>query len=63
VAVGLTLGGIVGTVAAFPLVKTLGEHLTLMRWLVTGVIAYADFAMLWSARASEPDAPVPTLAE
>jgi uncharacterized membrane protein YfcA len=63
VAVGLTLGGIVGTFAAFPLVKTLGEHLTLMRWLVTGVIAYAAVAMLRSARVSEPHTPVPTLAE
>src|SRR5260370_26729774 len=61
VAVGLTLGGIVGTFAAFPLVKTLGEHLTLMRWLVTVVIAYAAVAMLRSALASEPDAPLPTV--
>jgi uncharacterized membrane protein YfcA len=45
VAVGLTLGGIVGTIAAFPLVKMLGDHLTLMRWVVTGVIAYAAIAM------------------
>jgi uncharacterized membrane protein YfcA len=63
VAVGLTLGGIVGTIAAFPLVKTLGDHLTLMRWVVTGVIAYAAIAMLRSARASQPDAPVPTVPE
>jgi H+/Cl- antiporter ClcA len=28
VAVGLTLGGIVGTIAAFPFVKMLGDHLT-----------------------------------
>jgi hypothetical protein len=63
VAVGLTLGGIVGTIAAFPLVKMLGDHLTLMRWVVTGVIAYAAIAMLRSARASEPDAPVPALLE
>jgi uncharacterized membrane protein YfcA len=59
VAVGLTLGGIVGTVAAFPLVKTLGEHLALMRWVVTGVITYAAIAMLCSARTSQSDAPVP----
>lgn len=59
VAVGLTLGGIVGTLAAFPLVKTLGNHLTLMRWVVTGVIAYAAVAMLRSARVSQPEAPVP----
>jgi len=54
VAVGLTLGGIVGTIAAFPLVKMLGDHLTLMRWAVTAVIAYAAIAMLHSARVSEP---------
>jgi uncharacterized membrane protein YfcA len=63
VAVGLTIGGIVGTFAAFPLVKTLGDHLTLMRWVVTGVIAYAAIAMLRSARASQPDAPVPMVPE
>ena len=63
VAVGLTIGGIVGTIAAFPLVKTLGDHLTLMRWVVTGVIAYAAIAMLRSARASQPDAPVPIVPE
>ena len=58
VAVGLTLGGIVGTIAAFPLVKTLGQHLTLMRWVVTVVIGYAAIAMLRSARTSHlaPDA-------
>jgi uncharacterized membrane protein YfcA len=63
IAVGLTLGGMVGTIAAFPLVKTLGDHLTLMRWVVTGVIAYAAIAMLRSARASQPDAPVPAVPE
>jgi uncharacterized membrane protein YfcA len=56
VAIGLTFGGIVGTIAAFPLVKMLGSHLTLMRWVVTAVIAYAAIAMLHSARAPEPDA-------
>lgn len=59
VAFGLTVGGIVGTLAAFPLVKALSDHLALMRWVVTAVIAYAAVAMLRSARASEPDAPVP----
>jgi len=59
VAVGLTIGGIAGTIAAFPLIKTLGNHLTLMRWVVTVVIAYAAIAMLRSARESQPDAPVP----
>jgi uncharacterized membrane protein YfcA len=63
VAVGLTLGGIVGTVAAFPLVKMLGDHLTLMRWVVTGVIAYAAIAMLRSAWEPQPDAPVQTVVE
>ena len=63
VAVGLTLGAIVGTLAAFPLVKTLGNHLTLMRWAVTAVIAYAAFAMLRSAQASQPEAPLSTVPE
>ena len=63
VAVGLTIGGIVGTIAAFPLVKMLGNHLTLMRWVVTVVITYAAIAMLRSARTSQPDVPVPTLIE
>ena len=63
VAVGLTLGGIVGTIAAFPLVKMLGDHLTLMRWVVTVVIAYAAIAMLRSAWASQPDAPVAIVPE
>jgi uncharacterized membrane protein YfcA len=61
VAVGLTLGGIVGTIAAFPFVKMLGDHLTLMRWVVTVVIAYAAIAMLRSAQADQPDAPVPAV--
>lgn len=54
VAVGLTLGGIVGTIAAFPLVRLLGNHLTLMRWVVTAVITYAAVAMLRSARMPQP---------
>ena len=41
----------------------LGDHLTLMRWVVTGVIAYAAFAMLRSAWEPRPDAPVRTVAE
>lgn len=60
VAVGLTLGGVVGTLAAFPLVKMLADHLTLMRWVVTAVITYAAIAMLNSARAPQPDAPLPS---
>ena len=57
VAVGLTLGGFVGVIAAFPLVKMLADHLTLMRWAVTGVIAYAAVAMLRSALAPAGEAP------
>jgi uncharacterized membrane protein YfcA len=49
VAVGLTLGGIVGTLAAFPFVRVLSDHLTLLRWAVTGIITYAAIAMLRSA--------------
>jgi uncharacterized membrane protein YfcA len=63
VAFGLTIGGIVGTIAAFPLVKMLGNHLALMRWVVAVVITYAAIAMLRSARTSQPDAPVPKLTE
>lgn len=59
VAVGLSVGGILGTLAAFPLVQLLGAHLTLMRWVVTGVITYAAVAMLRSARAEQPQAAVP----
>jgi uncharacterized membrane protein YfcA len=51
VAVGLTLGGLIGTLIAFPLIKTIGEHLALMRWLVIVVILYAAASMLRSARA------------
>jgi uncharacterized membrane protein YfcA len=54
VAVGLTVGGIVGVLLAMPLVKTLGSHLTVMRWVVTAVITYAAIAMLRSARRSAP---------
>ena len=49
-AIGLTLGGVIGTLCAFPLVKTLSSHLTLMRWVVIGVITYAALSMLHSAR-------------
>jgi len=38
----------------------LDNHLTLMRWVVTGVITYAAIAMLCSARASQSDALVRT---
>lgn len=63
VAVGLTLGGIVGTLAAFPLVRLLSDHLTLLRWAVTGVITYAAVAMLRSALEREPAASLPTRTE
>jgi len=40
--------------AAFPLIKSIGEHLALMRWLVILVILYAAWSMLRSARAQLP---------
>ncbi len=60
VAVGLTIGGTVGTLAAFPLVKALSSHLVLLRWVVTAVITYAAIAMLRSAwKESMAVAPLP----
>lgn len=47
-AVGLALGGIVGTLCAFPLVNAVASQLPLMRWLVTIVILYAAVSMLRS---------------
>ena len=47
-ALGLTLGGLVGSLCAFPLVNVIGEHLTLMRWFVIIVIIYAAVSMLRS---------------
>jgi uncharacterized membrane protein YfcA len=58
VALGLTLGGLVGTLLAFPLVKSLGEHLTLLRWVVIGVVTYAGVTMLRSAMAPRIDGAV-----
>lgn len=49
VAVGLTIGGTVGVLLALPLIKTLSNHLTVMRWVVIVVITYAAVAMLRSA--------------
>ena len=49
-AMGLTVGGVVGTCSAFPLVNAIADHLTLMRWLVIIVIIYAAGSMLRSAR-------------
>jgi uncharacterized membrane protein YfcA len=48
-ALGLTAGGMVGTLCAFPLVNAIASHLTLMRWLVIVVIIYAAVSMLRSA--------------
>lgn len=50
-ALGLTIGGLVGTLLAFPLVNVVSAHLPLMRWLVTVVILYAAVTMLRAARA------------
>ena len=61
-ALGLTVGGVVGTLCAFPLVNAIAAHLTVMRWLVIIVIIYAAVSMLRSARI--PSVRVaPTLAE
>lgn len=49
-ALGLTIGGVVGTLCAFPLVTAVASHLALMRWLVTVVVVYAAVSMLRSAR-------------
>jgi uncharacterized membrane protein YfcA len=56
-ALSLTLGGVLGTLCAFPLVNRIAEHLWLMRWFVIVVIIYAAVSMLRSARASNPAAP------
>jgi len=56
-ALGLTLGGFLGTLCAFPLVHLIAEHLTLMRWLVIVVIIYAAVSMLRSAQAPVPESP------
>ena len=60
-AAGIVLGGAIGTLLAFPLVRALAGHLALMRWVVIGVIIYAAISMLRSA-ARVPDGqsrPVP----
>ena len=56
-ALGLALGGILGTLCAFPFVNMIAAHLALMRWLVIVVIIYAAVSMLRSARASIPASP------
>lgn len=53
VAFGLTVGGVVGTLAAFPVVTLLKDHLVAMRWAVTAIIVYAAVAMLRSAHKRE----------
>jgi uncharacterized membrane protein YfcA len=57
-ALGITLGGVLGTLCAFPLVNMIADHLTMMRWFVIVVIIYAAVSMLRSARASVPEAPL-----
>lgn len=56
-ALGLTLGGLAGTLCAFPLVSRIAEHLTLMRWLVIVVIIYAAVSMLRASREAASQAP------
>ena len=48
-AIGLLLGGAIGTLCALPLVEAISSHLALMRWFVTAVIIYAAVSMLRSA--------------
>jgi uncharacterized membrane protein YfcA len=48
-AIGLILGGAIGTLCALPLVDAISSHLSLMRWFVTVVIIYAAVSMLRSA--------------
>jgi uncharacterized membrane protein YfcA len=50
VAVGLVIGGVLGTFAAFPLVTAISGHLDAMRGLVIGVVLYAAVTMLLAAR-------------
>jgi len=52
---GLIIGGVVGVLIAFYIVKQL--PLTAMRWLVIVVVSYAAVSMLRSARAPSPAAP------
>ncbi len=48
-ALGIAIGGVGGVLLALPLIKTLSDHLSLMRWAVIGVITYAAVTMLRSA--------------
>jgi uncharacterized membrane protein YfcA len=54
-ALGLALGGIVGVLVAFYIVKQL--PLTAMRWLVIVVVTYAALSMLRSAHAERTAVP------
>ena len=54
-ALGLMIGGVVGVLIAFYIVKQL--PLTAMRWLVIVVVSYAAVSMLRSARAASTTAP------
>jgi len=56
VALGLAIGGLIGTLLAFPLVAALSSHLSMMRWLVIGVILYAAYSMLRSMKRGTPEA-------
>ena len=56
-AIGLAVGGVAGTLLAFPLVKAVASHLTAMRWVVVVVIVYAAVSMLRSARAEARSPP------
>jgi uncharacterized membrane protein YfcA len=49
VAVGLVLGGVLGTFLAFPLVTAIAGHLDAMRGLVVVVVLYAAISMLRAA--------------
>jgi uncharacterized membrane protein YfcA len=51
-ALGITLGAVLGVLAALPLVGLISGHLTLMRWFVIVVVLYAAVSMLRSARSS-----------
>jgi uncharacterized membrane protein YfcA len=56
---GLIIGGVVGVLIAFYIVKQL--PLTAMRWLVIVVVSYAAVSMLRSARAASRAAPAAAL--
>jgi len=57
---GLIIGGVLGVLIAFYIVKHL--PLTAMRWLVIVVVSYAAVSMLRSARAASTTAPAVAVA-